>query len=593
MRHTPIALLVTLPLYGTGAAQPVLESEPLLLPGDPLPGTGAGVFKSASGAYISDDGRWVLVCDLERSDASGVTSLNDSGVWLGREGTLSLVAREGDSAPGIEGAVFAQFTGPFLLNPPTGMEGAFLLKHDIAETSAGYAEDTGAGLWGFSDDGLRLVIQRGGEIPGRPGARFGYIDGAQVFDDAIIVRTCTNLDSPEGESQPSLWRFDESGATRVIGRDDEAPGLPGQRFQFFEALFEPAVSALPIWAYLGISEPDEQGGRLLTDPGLWIYDGEQVQLVGLAGQQAPGVEGTYTHFGSAVSNTQGEVLYVAGFNETGVSRAGRFGVGLWKRSGRQTELILRSGDGLPGVTGTLLSISELRSNAKGDIAFFAQIRPEAPVDANDIDAAVFMMIDGELRLVLEGDQPVTGAPGERFHPDYPATCLELNERGDLVFYTSSYIESANPMGASKHGIWRYRSDLDTLDCVVHDRSKVNVSRDPASPDIREVLIWELRLGELLSDTGDIVFSARYEGGDAGSVPFICPLQANPLTACRADLDHDLDVDLGDFGLFAANFGATSDGQPLPGDLNFDSVVDLQDFAIFGAEFDRDTAECAP
>jgi hypothetical protein len=45
----------------------------------------------------------------------GVTMLNDSGLWTGTAGNLTLIAREGDVAPGSGGQTFGHFTGnPFL-----------------------------------------------------------------------------------------------------------------------------------------------------------------------------------------------------------------------------------------------------------------------------------------------------------------------------------------------------------------------------------------------------------------------------------------------------------------------------------------------
>ncbi|MEM1424640.1 MAG: hypothetical protein AAGH64_11640 [Planctomycetota bacterium] len=84
---------------------------------------------------------------------------------------------------------------------------------------------------------------------------------------------------------------------------------------------------------------------------------------------------------------------------------------------------------------------------------------------------------------------------------------------------------------------------------------------------------------------------RRFGNGSGGATFLESLATTPLPdpACRADLDGDSDVDLGDFGVFGASFG-TSTGDPgfdRSSDLDDDGDVDLGDFGLFGSAFGRD------
>jgi hypothetical protein len=77
--------------------------------GDPAPGTD-GVFAwfHTAFTYIADSGRVAF-----QGGAAGgtVTTANDTGIWAGTPGALTLVAREGSPAPGTDGARFDNLAG--------------------------------------------------------------------------------------------------------------------------------------------------------------------------------------------------------------------------------------------------------------------------------------------------------------------------------------------------------------------------------------------------------------------------------------------------------------------------------------------------
>lgn len=84
----------------------------VVLSTEDAPGVGAGVtYLSVSGLSASASSQ-VVVSGL--ISGPGVTTNNDTGLWAGAPGSQALLAREGDSAPGTGGATFlvlAPFTG--------------------------------------------------------------------------------------------------------------------------------------------------------------------------------------------------------------------------------------------------------------------------------------------------------------------------------------------------------------------------------------------------------------------------------------------------------------------------------------------------
>ena len=78
--------------------------------GDPAPGVAGSNFNSISnfGMRLADGGKVLFGSSLV---GGGVTTANDSGLWTGTPGNLTLVAREGDVAPGSGGQTFGSLTG--------------------------------------------------------------------------------------------------------------------------------------------------------------------------------------------------------------------------------------------------------------------------------------------------------------------------------------------------------------------------------------------------------------------------------------------------------------------------------------------------
>ena len=74
--------------------------------GDAAPGTAGGVFGDIYwGPVINENGQVAFQAELQ-SGIGGVSQTDDMGIWSEGPGTLSLVAREGDQAPGAPSQTF-------------------------------------------------------------------------------------------------------------------------------------------------------------------------------------------------------------------------------------------------------------------------------------------------------------------------------------------------------------------------------------------------------------------------------------------------------------------------------------------------------
>ncbi|MBL8857861.1 MAG: hypothetical protein JNL28_05085 [Planctomycetes bacterium] len=83
--------------------------QPFMRKGDPATGTdGVFLFAHTSNTIINNND----VVAFQGAIIGGTsTTDNDSGIWIGTPGNLTLIAREGDPAPGTVGAAYGSFSG--------------------------------------------------------------------------------------------------------------------------------------------------------------------------------------------------------------------------------------------------------------------------------------------------------------------------------------------------------------------------------------------------------------------------------------------------------------------------------------------------
>ncbi|MEM1446268.1 MAG: choice-of-anchor tandem repeat NxxGxxAF-containing protein [Planctomycetota bacterium] len=119
---------------------------------DPAPGTGGAVFNNTFFPSINAAGDVIFETSIT---GDSVGSGNDFGLWATDEGTLKLIAREGDPAPGTN-SVFSANPGRFTSNYYMNGAGDVIFTADVDGGSQ-------TGLWAYSGatDTLRLILKEG------------------------------------------------------------------------------------------------------------------------------------------------------------------------------------------------------------------------------------------------------------------------------------------------------------------------------------------------------------------------------------------------------------------------------------------------
>jgi len=225
-----IAMVASLLTAGSVFGQGISFST-VALTGDAAPGTGAGVVYSdfaRGSSVLNGAGQTAFVAGLI---GPGVDSTNDFGIWSEGGGSLGLVARDGDAAPGTgAGVVYSGFGGPLF-------NGAGQTAFFGGLTGPGVIFENNLGIWSEGGGSLGLVARDGDPAPDTaPGVVYGGVPGVASglggtngefgFNSAGQTAFYGELIGPgvDGTNDVGIWS-EGSGSLGLVARTgDPAPG---------------------------------------------------------------------------------------------------------------------------------------------------------------------------------------------------------------------------------------------------------------------------------------------------------------------------------------------------------------------------------
>lgn len=202
-------------VYTPGSGNQVLARE-----SDVAPGTSGGTFNSVSvtdnwGASLAGNA-WLrndtVIFNTELRGGDVVAGINDKAIYRGGVGSLAMVARRGDVAPGTGGATWNGFNTANTLHNVNGLiafQGFLVITGAVTA-----ANDTG--LWAGTPGNYQLVAREGDVAPGTGGSTFGALNGANVFiNDANQVLFANTL-AGGGAAGNALWVWDAAQGLRPV-----------------------------------------------------------------------------------------------------------------------------------------------------------------------------------------------------------------------------------------------------------------------------------------------------------------------------------------------------------------------------------------
>lgn len=502
--------------------------------GDPAPGFGEGIVFEALGKHPLDPSRSGGPLEPHMDDQGNATfsayvgddgiveeAAPPLGIWRRVDGNLSLIARDGDPAPGT-GSTFAAF--PSALFPRT----PFIARGRTAFLATTEAGDFG--LWSDVAQPLALVVRQGDHLPlMAPGASLGHFNA--VAEGEIILVNGEIANSGTGDLDPEgLWRLQSGQVQAVVASGQPAPGVRRAVFgQVSTTQREGSVGAFDLNGSGRVAFAGFLKGRRVdkdNDEGIWLEDASgQLHLFLRTGDRTPiKFDRKPAQFGGPISpafrrvelNDAGRIAFQAFVdpkNATGFPT-------LWTNRDGVLELIVKGsrkfvagaepGDRAPGTDTTFVRFPDLAFNGAGEVLF------SAIVDFNDDPfnpqrAGLWIDRGQGVELVAVEGGPVPGVPGATFvRSDVNALRLPgafALEADGTVLYHGTYVDdSGNFVDAL------FRQDADGSNALVlreGDEVAINGS------EIRTVSFLHCNVDEATTAAGEKVCELAFADGSAG------------------------------------------------------------------------------
>ena len=333
---------------------------------DPAPGLpGLSLINNAGNSGISQqpslspDGRSLFASRLTNA-GNDLPTTNDTALFGGFAGSLALVAREGDPAPGTNGALFDDLAGLSTQFIGINRNGrvvfpAVLVGGDVVGTTNDFALYTG------TPGALTIAVRKGDTMLPGPVTAAGFsvygnsfFGNNQMAGDRILYNLILSGAGVSTTNDESLWLYTPgSGNALLLREGDPAPGTAGAVFggasqiDAFELPPSPVTANGRFIFYTGLTG----GGTTEANNGaLYIADTTgAATLLAREGSPAPGTDATFNNFNIFQSfvNSAGAAIFTGAL--TGGTVNATNDDGLWAGTPGSLSLVARSGvTAIPG-----------------------------------------------------------------------------------------------------------------------------------------------------------------------------------------------------------------------------------------------------
>lgn len=547
----------------TGSPRPVALTD---TDGAFGPGLGVGIEFAALEAdghteaapAINAAGDVVFIATLA---GDGVTSDNDTGIWVYRHGILSLVAREGNQVPDMStGVVYSQFgdsssSSDSTLDPHLSDSGRIAFKAELRGSGIDTLND--GALFTEQDGTVSLVLQeRVTELPDHPGVLFGQrsndgIWGSQPIhmtrDGQVILKISANAYvSGSGFREWATIRETDGVLDTWFYHGDPVPGYPDATF--IGALFDTEVSRD---GYIADSRLNSEEDLVGFDHALWSdRSGTQEAIYPEGTPQYPEYGGAYLQATNALGRVAIQTRSADGW-EAILWSEGMYGIALE---------IAETGGLAPGTQSVfdLLSVHTVMADS-GTLALNTWLEHDAYTNGTN-DRGIWINRSGTLlELSLRTGDPVPGRPD-----------LLIADLDQMYINASDRLAVLGTASDSQEVLWLQddNGDYQLIAKGVDAGNEFDVFGDGS--DLRLILdiVTDSKVGStgdarrnVINDNGDITFRLKFIDGSEGI--FVT-------AAVAGDVDGDGDVDLSDLAQLLAAYGSCI------GDAGYDEAADLDD-----------------
>jgi hypothetical protein len=294
---------------------------------------------------------------------AGVTTTNNWGVWSSGSGSLQLIARAGDQAPGLPTGVIygvSTFAPPF----PAfvgGLNGSGQTALWANLAGNGVVGNSNFGIWSGDSRELTLIAESGTQAPGTPsGVNFANLLSAFASNDSGHVAFAARLAGSGVNSTNvlGLWS-NRSGSIELVARSgSQAVGTPnGVNYNYGSSII-PVLNDAGQLAFG--SHLIGSGVNSNNDLGIWSDGTGALALVARTGSQAPGTAGgvSFADLNTPALNGAGQTAFRAILTGSGVDVTNDKGIWATDLTGT-LQLIARTGEQLEVTPGDFRTPSDL------------------------------------------------------------------------------------------------------------------------------------------------------------------------------------------------------------------------------------------
>jgi hypothetical protein len=311
----------------------------IALQGQTAPGIAGGTFGGFFAPAMNASGRTVFY-----ATASGTST---RGIFV--DGT-SAIARLGQSAPGAGGGTFTSFEPDPAIN-----------ANGQVTVNAGISGGTyGQGIFRSEifTNALITIARQGQSAPGPGGGTFSFLDSPVINASGQMAFIA---DVTGGTNSVGIFRSDAGSVLTAIARQGQiAPGTGGGTFGGYFG-FEPRINASgQTGFYASVAGSASSVGIFRSD------SAGALTAIALRGQSAPGAgTGTFASFvfDSVLLNDGGQMAFDAGIN------GGTSSSGLYLGDGREAVAVQLLGASLAGKTVSYAFLPPSGLNNSGQLAY--------------------------------------------------------------------------------------------------------------------------------------------------------------------------------------------------------------------------------
>jgi hypothetical protein len=288
------------------------------------PGIAGTTIKNFPGLVYASNGEGEVLVRAT-VEGGGVSSDDDTVLWVSRPDSVQQIAREGEDAPGVPGG--GTFKDLTFLPLSINAEGSVCFKAGIATGDIA----TNAAIFSGSPGSLLPVVQKGSPIPILPSFKWDAIGKPRMNNSGEIVFEAV----PKAGGNKSFFVRSAGGDfTRICELDAVAPGAGTATWKglFFS---DPLIGGGDHSAFsAGLGESSN-----FAKDGVWLATSGVTSLVAKKGDPAHGLAGhLFESFDPPAVNASGIVVFKAK-TDLGAN-------GLWVYHGGMIRLIAAVGDDL-------------------------------------------------------------------------------------------------------------------------------------------------------------------------------------------------------------------------------------------------------